>query len=121
MPTVLAVDDEGDILLALAEYLEGALPGVRVETAGSGAEGLARLERGPVDLLVSDYRMPGMDGLTFLQRAREIAPGMPRVLMTAYPDAELAVRAVNLAHIERFLVKPVEPEQLAALVKELLP
>jgi DNA-binding NtrC family response regulator len=121
MPTVLAVDDEEDILHTLAQYLEEALPGVRVETAGSGAAGLARLERGAVDLVISDYRMPGMDGLAFLRHVRERAPGLPRILMTAYPDAELAVQAINLAHIDRFLVKPVEPDQLAAAVEELLP
>ncbi|MEA3203435.1 MAG: hypothetical protein QOI63_1110, partial [Thermoplasmata archaeon] len=86
-----------------------------------GAAGLARLGRGSVDLVISDFRMPEMDGLEFLRRARAQTPGLPCILMTAYPDARLAVEAVNQAHVNHFLVKPVEPEQLAAVVGSLLP
>lgn len=116
---VLIVDDEDDILVALKTFLEGAL-GLEVVAVPSGAAGLEELAKRPVDLIVSDYRMPGMDGMEFLRRAAQAAPGAPRVLLTAFPDMQLAITALNEARISRFLTKPVEPEKLAAILEELL-
>jgi DNA-binding NtrC family response regulator len=115
----LVVDDEPDILAALRTFLEGSLD-VEVVSAASGDEGLAALRAGGVDLVISDYRMPVMDGLVFLSRAEELCPKVPRVLITAYPDMQLAINALNQAHIARFLVKPVEPDQLQGVIEGLL-
>jgi DNA-binding NtrC family response regulator len=116
---VLVVDDEEDILAALRAFLEGSL-GVEVVTARSGAIALATLAKEPIDLIVSDYRMPVMDGLQFLGKTAASYPDVPRILLTAYPDMQLAITAVNQAHIARFLTKPVEPEQLGKAVSDLL-
>lgn len=116
---LLIVDDEDDILASLEAFLKAAL-GAEVVKANSGAAGLAALSKTPVDLVISDYRMPGMDGLHFLRRAAEMRPEAPRILLTAFPDMHLAIEAINQAHISRFLTKPVDPDQLANLVKDLL-
>jgi DNA-binding NtrC family response regulator len=118
-PCVLIVDDEPDILAALETFLKAAL-GVQVLKADSGAAGLAAMRKTPVDLVVSDFRMPVMDGLHFLRRAAELRPEVPRILLTAFPDMQLAIQAINEAGIARFLTKPVDPDQLASVVKDLL-
>ena len=116
---VLVVDDEPDILEAIRAFLQGSL-GVDVVTADSGAAALEALRKTPVDLVLSDYRMPGMDGLAFLRQAEELLPDVPRVLMTAFPDMQLAISAVNEASVSRFLTKPVDPSDLGDLVSGLL-
>jgi CheY-like chemotaxis protein len=108
--TVLLVDDEADICESLKDYLEKMLPGVRVLTATSGAEALRLLQGQSVDLIITDYRMPGMDGLTFLDEASKVAPKVPRMMITAYPDLELALKAVNEHNVQKFVTKPVQPE-----------
>lgn len=120
MSTMLAVDDEPDILQALAAYLEATVPGLRVITAPSGQAGLEELAKHVPDIVLSDYKMPGMTGLDFLARVAKAHPGIPCLMMTAYADSDLAMRAVHEAHVKQFLTKPVEPARLAAAVKELL-
>ena len=120
VPTVLLLDDEPDIRLTAAGYLEGEIPGLKVEPFETGAAALARFQRGGVDLVISDYRMPGMNGIEFLAGCWRAAPSVPRILMTAYPDMDLAVTGVNEAHIDSFLVKPVDPPALLKPVTRLL-
>jgi DNA-binding NtrC family response regulator len=119
---ILVVDDEPDIVESLKDVLEAHLGQVKVLTAPSGKAGLALLKKEAVDLIISDYRMPGMDGLEFLTKCRETSPNTPRILITAYPELDAAVRAINEAQIQNFLTKPIMPEALmqavnAALVK----
>ncbi len=117
---ILVVDDEMDIRESLKELFDGALDHVKVVTAESGAKGVAYLKENPVDLVVTDYKMPGMSGLEFLAEARKIARGTPRILMTAFPDLELAIRAVNEESIENFFTKPLEPAAVVEVVRGIL-
>jgi DNA-binding NarL/FixJ family response regulator len=115
---VLAVDDEPDILEGFAMLLEENL-GVHVVTAPSGAAGLEILARTPVDLVISDYRMPGMDGCKFLESAHRLAPGVPLVMVTAYPDADVERRAGRIP-VQGFLSKSLDPEEFVAQIRSAL-
>jgi len=89
-----------------------------VITATRGEEGLGILETaGPFDVVLSDMRMPGMDGATFLTRVRQGFPDAVRMLLTGYSDLQAAVLAVNEGQVFRFLTKPCPPEQLIAAVR----
>ena len=116
---ILVVDDEPDIVTALRTWLETSLP-VQVEVAFSAAEGLQAMRRHPVDLVLADYRMPGMNGLHFLRRAEELRPHVARILMTAYPDIQVVMDALNQARAARFLRKPLDADRLVATVRDVL-
>lgn len=118
--TVLVVDDEPDIRAYLTRVLKQAIPSVRVVTASNGKEGLAALAQNPVDLIVSDQRMPEMDGVAFLALAAKSAPSVPRVLLTGFADVSVAMRAVNEGHISLFLQKPVRNADFAREALRLL-
>lgn len=120
MSTMLAVDDEPDILQAIAAYLEATVPGLKVVTAASGAAALEQLEQDVPDIVLSDYKMPGMSGLDLLAQVAKRHPRVPLLLMTAYADAGLAMRALHEARVRQFFTKPVDPQRLLAVVKELL-
>lgn len=113
---VLAVDDEPGVLSALRRALRTR--GFDVLTADGGAAGLALLAREPVDAIISDMRMPGMDGAAFLTAARDIRPSALRVLLTGHADLTAALRAVNEGEIFRFLTKPWDDDRLAAVLDE---
>jgi response regulator RpfG family c-di-GMP phosphodiesterase len=105
--TLLLVDDEPKVLLGLSSYLKSRYT---VNTAESGALGLERLATdSSIAVIVSDMRMPGMDGAQFLARARAIAPSAVRVLLTGQADITSAIAAVNEGQIFRFLAKPAAP------------
>lgn len=118
--TVLLVDDEPEILLSIQQVLEESMPWVRVLSATHGQAGLDLLRDHGCDLILSDYRMPGMNGLEFLAEARKLSPEAPRLLITAFPDLDLAIRAINDANIEAFLTKPFRVEDLLQKVSEIL-
>lgn len=117
--SILIVDDEPGVLSAVMRcFLDSAY---EVLTASSGSEGLERLQQnGGVDLVISDFRMPGMNGVEFLQQVMKRWPDTKRVILSAYTDAEILLAAVNEGRVHRFLTKPWKNEMLLAEVDELL-
>lgn len=113
--TVLFVDDEPNILASLRRVFHRDY---RVLTAGSGAEGLALLAKEPVDVVVSDMRMPEMDGAVFLGQVAAHWPKTVRILLTGYAELSAAVAAVNKGRIFRFLTKPWDEGDLRAAIEE---
>jgi response regulator RpfG family c-di-GMP phosphodiesterase len=110
LPRVLCVDDEPNVLNGLARQLHRRF---EIVTAIGGAAGLQTIkEQGPFAVVVSDLRMPGMDGIAFLRSVREAAPEAVRVLLTGQADLSAAIAAVNEGHIFRFLSKPCPPDEL---------
>jgi signal transduction histidine kinase len=94
-------------------------PHHEVVTAESGEEGLRLIaETGPFQVVVSDMRMPTMDGATFLAQVKKVEPKCIRILLTGQSDLELAMRAVNEGSVFRFLTKPCPFEQLKASLDE---
>ncbi len=108
---ILCVDDDANILAAYQRQLRKDF---RIDTASGGEEGLETIaKRGPYAVIVSDLRMPKMDGIQFLSRVREAAPDGVRVMLTGHADLKVAIEAVNEGHIFRFLTKPCPPETLS--------
>jgi response regulator RpfG family c-di-GMP phosphodiesterase len=107
---ILCVDDEPKVLSAFQRQL---LDQFDLTTASSGAEGLAAIaSRGPFAVVVSDMRMPGMDGIRFLSEVKKLAPDSVRIMLTGFADLQTTVEAVNEGNIFRFLTKPCTPEAL---------
>ena len=117
---VLLVDDEPDILEAVADLVEQEMPNVKVLRAKSGRDGLAILQSERVDGIISDFRMGGMDGLEFLRIALQCHPNIPRVMLTAYPDPEVRRLAKTEAKVQSFLSKLTSPDELLDRVCTLL-
>ena len=115
---VLCVDDESSILSALRRVLRRER--YTVLLAESGAAGLALVEEQPVDVIVSDMRMPGMSGAQFLSAVAKQSPDTVRILLTGYADVDSAVSAVNEGGIYRYLTKPWVDDDLRLTVKEAL-
>ena len=112
---ILCVDDEAQVLEGLSLQLGRRY---EVHTALSGAEALEILQREDrFAVLISDMRMPRMDGATFLARARTVAPNAARILLTGQTDLRSAIAAVNEAQVLKFLSKPCPPPELHAAVE----
>jgi len=113
---VLFVDDEPNVLDAIQRTLRKQ---VDIQTATSGAEGLRVLqESGPFALVVSDMRMPSMNGPQFLAKVREQDPETVRMILSGQADLQATIAAVNQGHIYRFLSKPCPPDQLLAAIND---
>ena len=116
--TLLLVDDEPSILSALRRLLRPT--GHTVLTATSGAEGLALLATQEVALVVSDMRMPGMDGAQFLEQVRAQKPDTVRLLLTGYADMASTVDAINRGEIYRYISKPWDDQELLLVIRQAL-
>lgn len=118
--TLLMVDDDADLLDAIADLIEHNLPGVKVLRATSGREGLALLQGKPIDGIVADLGMDGMDGLQFLRIAKQCHPAIPRVMLTAHADPALDHQAKDEAGVQSFISKLIEPKDLLGHINRLL-
>lgn len=113
---ILFVDDEPNILEAYQRVLKKDF---LIETAKSGDEGLSRIEKNdPYAVVVSDMRMPGMDGVQFLAKVKEIVPDSVRIMLTGNADQQTAIEAVNEGQIFRFLTKPCTPELMTKTLRD---
>ena len=106
---ILIVDDEKDILDSLRLAFE---EDYEVVTASSGEQGLEILQGLSVSVMIVDQRMPGMDGVTFLDQAMQLAPKAVRIILTGYTDMDALIAAVNSGQIYRYIHKPWEPDAL---------
>ncbi len=119
-PTILLVDDEPDILDTHARLLSHGLPGTTILRAASGEDALDQMALHPVDIVVSDLQMPGMDGMELLATSQRMDPEVYRVLVTAFPDAASSHQALKDAELEAILEKPVNPPAFIAMLQRLL-
>ncbi|PAU81418.1 sigma-54-dependent Fis family transcriptional regulator [Halovibrio salipaludis] len=114
---ILIVEDDGELREALVTTLE--VKRYRVSEAASGEQALEKLASAPVDLVISDVQMPGMDGISLLAEIQRHHPGIPVLLMTAYGRIEQAVSAMQAGAVD-YLAKPFEPQVLTDIVSRVL-
>ena len=128
-PVLLAIDDDADVLRAVVRDLRTHYGSrYRIVAAGDGATALQTLKElserpgETVALLLADQKMPGMNGVEFLQEARKWVPNARRVLLTAYADTEAAIAAINAVRLDHYLMKPWNPpeERLYPVLDDLL-
>lgn len=115
---ILFVDDDPNILDTFRRNLHGVFD---VTTAAGGEEGLKEIvDNGPFAVVVSDYRMPGMNGVELLAKVKRIAPDTVRVMLTGQADLQAAIAAVNEGSLFRFLTKPCPTEALTSVLNTAL-
>jgi response regulator RpfG family c-di-GMP phosphodiesterase len=115
---ILLVDDEANVISSLRRLLRP--DHYLIEVALGGREALELLERSQFDLVVSDARMPGMDGPTFLAHVQERWPDCVRILLTGYADQSMTAKAINEGRIYRYISKPWNDDELRILVRQAL-
>ena len=107
---ILIVDDEPSVLSTLQDILMAE--GYEIETASSGQEALRKMEIFPAEIVLSDYMMPGMDGIELLKKIKQSYPHVIPILLTGRGDLKVSFKAINQGKIFRFLLKPWDTEEL---------
>ena len=116
---LFVVDDEPDVASSVADLLRPAI-GLEVAAFRSAQEALWALPGWDVRALLADYRMPDMDGVRLLREAALRVPKARRILMTAYPDLDVTLRALHEARVHHVLRKPLDPDATVSAVRRLL-
>ncbi len=114
--TLLLVDDEPNVVAALRRLLRA--DGYRILSANSGPEGLELLAHNPVDIIVSDQRMPGMTGVQFLRQAKVLHPHTIRIVLSGHTELQSVTDAINEGAVYRFLTKPWNDVQLRDFIEQ---
>jgi len=113
---ILIVDDDVNMLAAYKRKLSFSY---QIEVAQNGVLGLQVLERkGPFPVVISDFRMPKMDGLAFLSKTKTICPDTVRIMLTGHADLNTAIAAVNDGHVFKLLIKPCAPDTLKHSIEQ---
>src|SRR3954471_214970 len=116
---LLVVDDE-PLALKLIERAFSAEADVELRLTNSPTRGLEIAERLELDVVISDQRMPEMDGLAFLSRLREFRPKAHRILLTAHPELDVALNAINQGLVYRFVLKPWDLDDMRVSIRRAL-
>ena len=116
--TLLFIDDEANILSALKRLFRPL--GYTILAAENGADALALLEKEPVDLVISDMRMPQMNGAELLEQVRSRWPDVVRILLTGYSDLDSTIAAINRGEIYRYISKPWDDNDIVLTVRHAL-
>jgi len=116
VPSILFVDDEPSILSALKRLFRPE--GYSIFTAESGMAGLETMRTHSVDVVISDMRMPEMDGAAFLEKVRNEFPNTVRILLTGYADINSTVSAINKGEIHKYISKPIDDQTMLLAVRE---
>ena len=114
--TVVLVDDEEIVLTSLSSFLNLETE-YNVVTFVSANEALEYITSNGCDLVISDYLMPEMDGITFLSKVKEIQPEVPRIILTGYADKENAIKAINDVGLYQYIEKPWDNEDILIIIR----
>jgi DNA-binding NtrC family response regulator len=114
--TVVIVDDEEMVLTSLSTFLTLETD-YQVMTFTSAGDALKFIDSNDVDLVVSDFLMPEMDGISFLAEVRRLRPQVPRIILTGYADKENAIKAINEVGLFQYIEKPWDNDDLRLIVR----
>ena len=114
--TIVIVDDEELVLASLSAFLN-LETSYRTVTFTSVKAALQYVQDHEVDLVIADFLMPEMDGISFLSRVRELKPTVPRIILTGYADKENAIKAINEVGLFQYIEKPWENEDLRIIIR----
>ncbi|HEX6483778.1 MAG TPA: response regulator [Ktedonobacteraceae bacterium] len=118
-PHILIVDDDPVLLQALPQTVSLRIPQARVDTSNSAQGALEQIQKYHYDVIVSDIKMPGMDGLELLARIRELRPGTPMLLITGHGEHELAIQALRGGAYD-YILKPIDRDYFVAALRRAL-
>ena len=113
---ILIVDDEDMVLTSIDSFLSLETD-YEVVTRTNPEQALTYVEENEVDLVISDYLMPQMDGITFLGKVRDLKPEVPRIILTGYSDKENAIKAINEVGLFQYVEKPWDNDDLQIIIR----
>ena len=113
---IVIVDDEEIVLSSLESFLMLETD-YKVHTFTSAKEALDYVHNNDFDLVISDYLMPEMDGITFLAKVRDLKPEVPRIILTGYADKENAIKAINEVGLFQYIEKPWNNDDLLIILR----
>jgi DNA-binding NtrC family response regulator len=114
--TVVIVDDEEMVLTSLNSFLSLETK-YTVKTFTSAKDALEYIEKNDIDVVISDYLMPEMDGISFLAKVKELRPQVPRIILTGYADKENAIKAINDVGLFQYIEKPWDNDDLLIVLR----
>lgn len=115
--TLLIIDDDVDICILLERYFKRK--GFQVKKAFNGKNGLKIIQEGEIDLVLTDFRLPDIEGFDVIQSVKQLNSSIPVIVITGYSDVNQAVKAIQLGAYE-YVTKPIYPEEILSLVNQAL-
>ncbi len=117
---IMLVDDDKNGLKALKRVLSLSFNAAVIESFTSPHVACDELHRAAYDVIIADYRMPELDGVSLLAKAKQIQPCSIRLMLSGYCDKESLYGAINIAQVQRFIEKPYEPTVLKSIIEDAL-